>query len=59
MGISLRIVGLGAFGSAFADLFKSHPLVCRIALLDREPARLTPFARAESWADKFANNDAR
>ena len=40
MGISLGLVGLGSFGSAFADLFMSHPLVDRIALCDREPERI-------------------
>ena len=39
MGISLGIVGLGVFGSAYADLYKTHPLVDRIALCDREPAK--------------------
>ena len=58
MGISLGIVGLGAFGSVFADLFKSHPLVDRIALCDREAARLTRFAEADSWRDKFRPSDA-
>lgn len=58
MGISIGIVGLGAFGSAFADLFKSHPLVERIALCDLEATRIAPFATAESWRDKFDPKDA-
>jgi len=44
MGVSLGLVGLGAFGSEFAGLFKSHPLVDRIALCDREPERIGKFA---------------
>ncbi len=58
MGISLGIVGLGAFGSVFAELFMSHPLVDRIALCDREPARLAPFAESDLWRDKFSSADA-
>ena len=34
MGISLGLVGLGSFGSGFAELFKRHPLVDRIALFE-------------------------
>lgn len=58
MGISLGLVGLGAFGSAFADLFMSHPLVDRIALCDREPERMARFARQENWQAKFHPGDA-
>lgn len=58
MGISLGLVGLGSFGRAFADLFKSHPLVDRIALCDREPERVAAFAGKESWRDKFDEKDA-
>jgi predicted dehydrogenase len=57
MGISLGIVGLGSFGSSFADLFASHPLVDRIALCDREPERVERFARREDWT-KFNPRDA-
>ena len=57
MGISIGLVGLGSFGSAFADLFMSHPLVDRIALCDREPERMTVFAAKPSWAAKFNKND--
>ncbi|HUW31200.1 MAG TPA: Gfo/Idh/MocA family oxidoreductase, partial [Planctomycetota bacterium] len=58
MGISIGLVGLGAFGSAFAELFKAHPLVDRVALCDREPSRVQAFAAKESWRDKFNPNDA-
>lgn len=57
MGISVGLVGLGSFGSAFADLFMSHPLVDRIALCDREPDRVERFARKESWQAKFSRRD--
>ncbi len=58
MGISLGLVGLGSFGSAFAESFKSHPSVDRIALCDLEPERIEAFAKRESWQDKFSTSDA-
>jgi len=58
MGISIGLVGLGSFGSAFADLFMSHPLVDRIGLCDLEPERMDAFARKSSWAHKFSPRDA-
>ncbi len=57
MGISLGLVGLGSFGSQFADLFMSHPQVDRIALCDREPERMMVFAQKPSWESKFNTND--
>ncbi|NLF29694.1 MAG: Gfo/Idh/MocA family oxidoreductase [Planctomycetes bacterium] len=58
MGISLGLVGLGAFGSTFADLFRRHPVVDRVALCDREPQRIRVFADRPDWADKFSPRDA-
>ena len=58
MGISIGLVGLGAFGSAFADLFMRHPLVDRIALCDREPERVQQFAERADWQKKFNSKDA-
>jgi len=58
MSISVGLVGLGQFGSAFADMFMSHPLVSRVALCDREPDRIEKFAKKESWAKKFNPADA-
>ena len=58
MGISIGLVGLGAFGSAFAEMYKNHPLVDRVALCDREPERIRKFADLESWQDKFNPSDA-
>ena len=57
MGISIGLVGLGAFGSEFAELFKAHPLVDRVALCDREPDRVAAFAKRESWRDKLNPKD--
>lgn len=57
MGISLGLVGLGQFGREFAGLFMSHPLVDRIALCDREPERIQPFATQDAWRAKFNPKD--
>ncbi len=58
MGISIGLVGLGSFGTAFAPLFKSHPLVDRIGLCDMEPERVALFAKDPFFADKFNPRDA-
>jgi predicted dehydrogenase len=58
MGISVGLVGLGSFGSAFAPLFKRHPLVDRIALCDRESERVARFAQRPDFQDKFRAADA-
>ena len=57
MGISIGLVGLGQFGQAFADLFRSHPGVDRIALCDREPERMTAIAGRPGWDKKFNQRD--
>ena len=57
MGISLGLVGLGAFGSHFAPLFKSHPLVDRIGLCDQETDKLKRWAEEPSFQDKLDNRD--
>jgi predicted dehydrogenase len=57
MGIGLGLVGLGQFGQVFAELFKSHPAVSRIALCDREPERMKKFAQKESWRGKLSERD--
>jgi predicted dehydrogenase len=49
MGIHLGLVGLGSFGSAFAELFMAHPSVGRVALCDREEERIRAFADKKSW----------
>jgi predicted dehydrogenase len=57
MGISIGIVGLGAFGSEFVRLFAHHPWVDRIALCDREPERVAAFARDASLQGKLRDSD--
>jgi len=58
MGISIGLVGLGSFGSAFAPLFAAHPLVDRIALCDCEADRVRKFAENPFFAAKFNQRDA-
>lgn len=57
MGISIGLVGLGAFGGVFAPLFKAHPLVDRIALCDAEPERIKQFSERENFKDKLSRKD--
>ncbi len=58
MGISLGLVGLGSFGSAFAPFFNKHPLVDRIALCDREAERIARFSGDPAYKKKFKPEDA-
>lgn len=58
MGISIGLVGLGQFGQAFADLFRSHPLVDRVALCDREAEKMKAVAARPGWDRKFSPRDA-
>lgn len=57
MGISIGMVGLGAFGQHFAPFFKAHPLVSRIGFCDREPERVAAFAGNPFYEDKFNVRD--
>lgn len=57
MGISIGLVGLGSFGSTFAPLFKSHPLVDRIGLCDTEAERVARIAGDPFYADKLDPRD--
>lgn len=45
MGISVGMVGLGAFGRHFVELFRDHPDVDRLALCDVDAARLGQAAK--------------
>ena len=57
MSISLGLVGLGAFGTSFADLFHAHPAVSRVALCDREPERIQAIIDREHFGAKFDPKD--
>ena len=57
MGIKLGLVGLGMFGSQFAKLFKSHPLVDKIALCDCEAAKVKKFLEDPFMAPKVNARD--
>ena len=57
MGISIGLVGLGAFGSSFVDLFRHHPLVDRVALCDREADRIRKIADRPGWGKKLSPRD--
>jgi predicted dehydrogenase len=57
MGISIGMAGLGQFGPAFAELFRAHPGVDRVALCDREPDRMKAMAARRGWDRKFHPRD--
>ena len=57
MGIKLGLVGLGLFGKHFAKLFKSHPLVDKIALCDCETEKVKTFLEDPFMADKVSATD--
>lgn len=57
MGISLGLVGLGAFGAAFAKLFTVHPAVSRIGLCDCEKDKLEKFAQDPVIKTKLSPKD--
>ncbi|UCH35400.1 MAG: Gfo/Idh/MocA family oxidoreductase [Armatimonadota bacterium] len=57
MGISVGIVGVGAFGRGFVGLFKRHPLVDRIAVCDIRSDRLSAVAREFEIAETYASLD--
>ena len=54
MGIKLGLVGLGTFGTAFAPLFASHPLVDSVILCDAEADRIRKNAENRAVAAKLA-----
>jgi predicted dehydrogenase len=58
MGISIGIVGVGAFGSGFVRLFRDHPLVDRLALCDALPERLAAVAQRHQIAETYPSLDA-
>jgi predicted dehydrogenase len=57
MGIKIGLVGLGRFGVAFADLFKSHPLVDAVAYCDIEADRVKKYAESDFMPEKFNPRD--
>ncbi|MBO5724494.1 MAG: Gfo/Idh/MocA family oxidoreductase [Lentisphaeria bacterium] len=57
MGISLGLVGLGAFGGAFARLFAVHPAVSRIGLCDCEKDKVERYAKDPVIRQKLSDKD--
>jgi len=57
MGISVGIVGLGAFGSTFVKHFKNHPQVSRVALCDMKEERLNALAREYEITETYRTLD--
>ena len=57
MGISVAMVGTGAFAQGFIPLFKAHPLVERIALCDLDAEKLESNKARHGIAESFASLD--
>lgn len=55
-GLDIAVVG-GRFGSAFLPLYRSHPGVGRVALVDVDPDGLLQAARAYRVDDTFGSLD--
>lgn len=58
MGISVAMVGTGAFASAFIPLFKAHPLVDRVVLADLNPDKLRAASERFGIAATLPSLDA-
>ena len=57
MGISVAMVGTGAFAQGFIPLFKAHPLVERIALCDLDAKKLEDNKARHGIAESFPSLD--
>ena len=57
MGISVVMVGTGAFAQGFIPLFQAHPLVERIALCDLDAEKLERNKARHGIAESFASLD--
>ena len=57
MSISIGIVGLGAFGPAFIELFKMHPQVGRVALCDLDAGKLAARSKQFGIAETYHSLD--
>ena len=57
MGISVAMVGTGAFAQGFIPLFQAHPLVERIALCDLDAEKLARNKARHGIAESFASLD--
>jgi predicted dehydrogenase len=57
MGISVGMVGVGAFGQAFIEPVRKHPLVDRVALCDINAQRLADRARKHAITETYDSLD--
>jgi len=57
MGISVGMVGLGAFGRHFIKPVKDHPEVDRVALCDLDPDKLAEQSRAHDISECYQSLD--
>jgi predicted dehydrogenase len=58
MGVTVGIVGAGAFSQPFIPLFQAHPLVDELVLCDLDPARLRAVAAKHGIRRTYPSLDA-
>src|SRR6188508_608447 len=58
MGVTIGIVGAGAFSQPFIPLFQAHPLVDEVVLCDLDPAKLQTVAAKHGIARTYPSLDA-
>ena len=58
MGVSIGLVGCGAFGSHFMKLYRDHPDVDRFALCDIDPDKLAKKAAEHQVTETYDSLDA-
>ncbi|MBS3762808.1 MAG: Gfo/Idh/MocA family oxidoreductase [Planctomycetes bacterium] len=58
MGISVGMVGVGSFGSAFVELYQKHPQVDRVALCDLNAERLVQKAKQFGIEETYPSLEA-
>jgi predicted dehydrogenase len=55
-GLSVAVVGLG-FGGGFPAIYLDHPAVSRVAICERDPARVAAITERYQFADVFDDLD--
>jgi len=57
MGLKIGIVGAGLFSNGFAPLFKSHPLVEKVAIAELIPERRAEYAKKHGITEEYDSLD--
>ncbi|MDD5603496.1 MAG: Gfo/Idh/MocA family oxidoreductase [Eubacteriales bacterium] len=57
MGLKIGIVGAGGFSNGFAQLFKTHPLVEKVAIAELIPERRAEYAKRHGITEEYESLD--